>query len=169
MKTATKQKPEPLSVFTDALDKVLESTSDGGLKEILLAVVNGRKIKLIKRVDLGKELGQYENLPLECDGLCRVLTYRLKQMKVKHQVMAGHFTVDGNKAVPIHWWIVLEDGRHVDYRARMWGGNHTHIPHGIFKPEDFKERVTYTGQKIDVKVDEKVYKILTEIIVEKPK
>lgn len=163
MKTATKMaKPEPLSVFSDALDKVIESTSDGGLKEILLAVANGRKIKLIKRINLETELSKYENLPLECDGMCRVLTYALKALKVKHQPMIGHFTVDGSKAVPIHWWIVLEDGKHIDYRARMWGGAHDYIPNGIFNPADFK-RVVYTGQPHNLKVDEKIFKILTEM------
>lgn len=166
MKATMKAKPEPLVVFTDALDKLLCGTADGPLKEILTAISAGRKIRMVKRVNLETELSKYENLPLECDGMSRVLTYALKALKVKHSVMAGHFTVDGSKAVPIHWWIVLEDGKHIDYRARMWGGAHDYIPNGIFNPADFK-RVVYTGQAIDLKVDEKIFKILTEVVAKK--
>lgn len=164
MKTATKTaKPEPMVLFSDALDKLLSGTQDGPLKEILTGISTGRKIRVVKRINLETELSQkYENLPLECDGMSRVLTYALKALKVKHQLMIGHFTVDGSKAVPIHWWIVLEDGKYIDYRARMWGGSHDYIPHGIFNPADFK-RVVYTGQPHDVKVDEKIFKILTEM------
>jgi hypothetical protein len=82
-------------------------------------------------------------------------------------LMIGHFTVDGQKAVPIHWWIELADGTTVDYRARMWGGSHPHIPHGVFLQKNF-ERVAYVGVEQNVQVPDKIFKILTaELAVKK--
>ena len=43
-----------------------------------------------------------------------------------------------------HFWIMLHDGRYIDYRARMWLGEAEHIPHGIFKPEDYP--ISYHGE-----------------------
>jgi hypothetical protein len=53
---------------------------------------------------------------LECDGMTRVLSYVLKKHNVKHTAKVGSLTIDGEK-IPLHFWIVLEDGRIVDGRS----------------------------------------------------
>jgi hypothetical protein len=134
---------------------------------LLTALADGEKIKIQHDYDLDIELAKFENLALECDGMARVLSFRLEQMGVKHVIKQGQLLVDGQKVVPIHQWIELADGRIVDYRARMWAGNTQEIPHGIFKAEDFK-KVQYSGLVIDIKTDEKLFKVLVTPIVPVP-
>ena len=40
----------------------------------------------------------------------------------------------GQVHVPMHWWVVLPDGSHCDIRARMWLGDASTVPHGVFLP-----------------------------------
>ena len=63
----------------------------------------------------------YVRLPLECDGLTRVISYLLTKNKVPHDVMLGSVSMkDGKRAFSPHFWIVLRRTRQiVDYRARM--------------------------------------------------
>lgn len=91
-----------------------------------------------------ENLEQYDRCTLECDGLTRVLSYLLTVDNVEHEVKFGKITDErtGNNFAP-HFWIDLPDGRCIDYRARMWLGEHEHIPHGIFDPKDYE--IKYSG------------------------
>lgn len=57
---------------------------------------------------------------LECDGLTRVISTLMQRDGIHHQVCVGTLTISNVGMIPIHWWIVLSDGRICDYRARMW-------------------------------------------------
>jgi hypothetical protein len=134
---------------------------------ILTAILDGHKVKVQKSFDLDLELSKFDSLPLECDGMSRVLSFKLSQMGVKHAVKQGQLLVDGQRVVPIHQWVELSDGRLVDYRARMWAGVAQDIPHGIFNPAEFK-RMQYSGVAFDPQVDEKLFKMLVTPIVPAP-
>jgi hypothetical protein len=43
------------------------------------------------------------------------------------------------QAIPLHFWIVLDNGRIVDYHARMWLPDHPSVPHGIHHADSFPE------------------------------
>lgn len=127
---------------------------------LLTALVSGDKIKVVKTFDLESELAKFDGLALECDGMARVLSWKLQQMKIRHIVKQGQLLVDGQRVVPIHQWLELPDGLTIDYRARMWAGNTSEIPHGVFKASEYK-KVQYIGQPIQINVDERIFKILT--------
>ena len=109
--------------------------------------------------DLEKLFADYVDLPLECDGLTRVLSYLLDKNRIRHQVMRGTVSVGKHEMAP-HFWIELPDGRIVDYRARMWLGNSSNVPHGVFNPEDFSD-TRYNGKAVPMKTSEVVFQILT--------
>jgi hypothetical protein len=134
---------------------------------LLSSIADGHKVKVVKSFDLEVELAKFDSLPLECDGMSRVLSFKLNQMGVKHIVKQGQLLLDGVRVVPIHQWIELSDGRFVDYRARMWAGKGDDIPHGVFNKADFK-RMTYDGPQIPIDADEKLFKVLTTPIVPVP-
>ena len=91
-----------------------------------------------------ESLEQYDKCRLECDGLTRVLSYLLTANDIEHEVKLGVIIdiTTGNQFTP-HFWIDLPDGRRIDYRARMWLGDHKHIPHGIFDPIQYP--IKYSG------------------------
>ena len=93
-------------------------------------------------------LDQYDQLPLECDGLTRVLTTVLTNEGIAHACFMGS-VVDSrtHKGSHLHFWIELPNGQTVDYRARMWMGETEGIPHGIFNKADYPH-VLYTGHKV---------------------
>ena len=62
----------------------------------------------------------YQNLPLECDGMTRVITYLLSRAGVPHKTMLGTISVKGMGEFTPHYWIELVDGSIVDYKSRMW-------------------------------------------------
>lgn len=126
---------------------------------VLAAVRDGIKIKLVN--DISTELKKFDILNLECDGLTRVLSYRLTELRMKHKVMVGHFEYSGNKAVPIHWWVKLADGRTVDYRAKMWAGDVKEVPHGVFMEADYPA-MKYVGEPHDIEVSRKMYLLLVD-------
>lgn len=110
-------------------------------------------------IDLEGELGRFAELPLECDGLTRVISFRLRELEVPHSIMVGAaFT--GKRQVKPHWWIEMFDGRSVDYRARMWLGDEPLIPHGIFRRDDYPN-VMYEGEEYRCRVSRTVFDILT--------
>ena len=111
------------------------------------------------RRDLEKLFAEYVNLPLECDGLTRVLSYLLDQNKIHHRVMQGSVKVVDKNFRP-HFWIELPDGHIVDYRARMWLGNKPNVPNGVFKPDDFPE-AEYDGHITSMRMTEQMFRILT--------
>ncbi len=105
-------------------------------------------------------LDAFDSLPLECDGLTRVISFALREAGVSHFAKAGELLVDGVRAVPVHFWIEFVDGCLVDYRARMWCGEDDNIPHGVFRPADFSG-VAYRGDAVDVSIPRVVFDVLT--------
>jgi hypothetical protein len=112
--------------------------------------VNSKVIKLVEK---------YENLPLECDGMTRVLSYVLDENHISHKTMQGRVEVDGEEFEP-HWWIDLGNGTILDYRLRMWFGNKPSVPNGIFSLKA-NPQVSYTGKQVNVHINEMLFKVLT--------
>ncbi len=111
--------------------------------------------------DLATLLAPYDRCRLECDGLTRALSTILHRRGIAHTCLVGEI-IDRTNATSLspHFWIALEDGRAVDYRARMWLGDRPHIPHGIFYPADFPG-VLYNGEPINLGVlDDEMFQIL---------
>ena len=79
-------------------------------------------------------LSRADALPLECDGLTRVLSTLMQRDGVEHRVCVGELDVENVGTIPYHWWIALPDGTHCDFRARMWLGESPGVPHGVFSP-----------------------------------
>ena len=117
----------------------------------------------IDRESIRQLLEPYVQLPLECDGMTRVITYLLQTAKIPHRVYVGtiHFNVKGKGEFSPHFWIRLgtETGEIIDYRSRMWFGGDMDIPQGIFK-EDPKV-ISYDGREIALPVSKTVFSILT--------
>lgn len=80
-------------------------------------------------------LSPVDNMPLECDGLSRVVSTLLHRAGIEHRVRVGSLGIEGVGRISIHWWVELPDGTLVDYRARMWLGTDPRVPHGVFAPE----------------------------------
>lgn len=74
-------------------------------------------------------------LPLECDGLTRIVSTLMQRDHVVHRVHVGHVEILGVGLIPHHWWIELTSGHLCDLRARMWLGSDDRVPHGIFEPQ----------------------------------
>ncbi len=107
-------------------------------------------------------LDQYDQCPLECDGLTRVLTTILTNEGIEHSCFTGS-VVDSrtHKGSRLHFWIELPDGRTVDYRARMWMGETEDIPHGIFNKADYPH-VLYQGSQLALPtLSDELFHILT--------
>ena len=84
---------------------------------------------------IDKYLELIDKLPLECDGMTRILSQILHRDGVPHQCFFGSLDVDGvHIASPVHYWIELEDDRVIDLRARMWFRPEVEAPHGLFRP-----------------------------------
>lgn len=113
----------------------------------------------MRLVELTKILMRYDKLPLECDGMTKVLSYVLKKLEIPHFINGGILT--GPKGGIPHFWIELDD-MYIDLRCRMWQGeNDGQIPHGIFDPHDYPV-VTYDMQSREVwEVPDMIYTILT--------
>lgn len=75
-----------------------------------------------------------DGLPLECDGLTRVVSALLSDARVSHQMYAGSLVIEGVGAIPLHWWVNLPGGKTLELRARMWLGDDERVPHGVFPP-----------------------------------
>jgi len=102
----------------------------------------------------------YSNLPLECDGMTRVITYLLTRAGISHQVMQGSVTVAGKGTFPLHYWVELPDGKVIDYRSRMWFEDDPSIPEGVFDPTG--TNIHYSGRTVDMAVDDFIFRALTE-------
>lgn len=75
-------------------------------------------------------LTYFDDMPLECDGMTRVLSTVLAKQGVKHTVAGGLLSGGERGQIP-HYWIELPDKRIIDLRARMWMGENA--PHGVFE------------------------------------
>lgn len=97
-------------------------------------VVGYRRAVPISPDSLASWLNAVDNLPLECDGMTRVISALLTREDIAHQVNVGRLEVSGQGVIPRHWWITLPEGWICDYRARMWLGTDSAVPHGVFLP-----------------------------------
>jgi integrase len=88
-------------------------------------------------------LRMLDDAALECDGMCRVLSALLRRDGISHQVHFGSVTVEGRGRIPMHFWIVMDNGQILDLRARMWLGDTEDVPHGLF---DQAENVEYEAR-----------------------
>jgi hypothetical protein len=96
----------------------------------------------------------YIDLPLECDGMTRVISHILNKNKIEHKVKAGDIGT-------IHMWIEF-DVYIIDYRLRMWLGDSEDIPHGIFKREDYPNATWYDiSSDIDPRMNDLFFRVLT--------
>lgn len=91
-------------------------------------------------------LEEHDHPDLECDGATRVFSWLLKREKVGHTVMGGRLEVDGAGVVEPHYWILLDDGRIIDYKARRWLPDAEGVPHGIFELNDYPKAL-YVGEE----------------------
>lgn len=103
-------------------------------------------------------LDKFDNLPLECDGLTRVLHTVMVKEGYGHLVLMGTITLGEISFTP-HFWIEITNNRIIDYRARMWLG--PEAPHGIFDRDETQAK--YEGRIINMApLDDPVFSALTE-------
>jgi hypothetical protein len=110
--------------------------------------------------ELQLRLASFDKLPLECDGMTRVMSFVLREVGVAHVAKVGRLLLDAVSVAPVHYWIELEDGVLIDYRARLWAAALEHVPHGIFRLENFP-RIAYVGEVVDLPVPRFVFEVLT--------
>ena len=116
----------------------------------------------MKTSDIRKLLKPYEGLALECDGMTRVVSYLLKENDIPHLTKSGFVEYQGERVEP-HFWIVLEDtGEIIDFRLRMWLGNHDEVSHGIFKEIKYP-KMQYCGEEIELTATKTYFEILTGV------
>jgi hypothetical protein len=109
--------------------------------------------------DLHELLADLDKAPVECDGMCRLITTRLQKQGIPHQVMQGSISL-GEESMPLHFWVVV-DGLTIDYRARMWLGDKPEVPHGVFRSEDCP--ICYMGTPVDLPaLDDFMFEILMQ-------
>lgn len=106
-----------------------------------------------------KLVAPYVDLPLECDGMTRVVSYLLTADGIPHDVYLGGITVPGKGTFAPHFWIVLRNEDIVDFRSRMWFDNDPTIPQGVFTPDETK--VLYSGEKVQMRADKILFRVLT--------
>lgn len=100
------------------------------------------------------DLMRFDALPLESDGVSRLIHEYLVERGIDHRLASGvlhrldgrgprTWTLRGTpplltvraKATVGHMWIVLAPDRYLDLRATMWFGGDA--PHGIFNPAKY--------------------------------
>lgn len=77
-----------------------------------------------------------ESLPLECDGMSRVIATLLDREGIDHAMHVGALDVEGVGRMVPHFWVELGEpnqGVIVDFAARMWLGDNPAVPHGFFQ------------------------------------
>jgi len=107
-----------------------------------------------------KMLSKYIELPLECDGLTRVISYILDKNNIKHKVCVGNLSDNKGNEI-LHYWVELPSKKIIDYRAQMWLGKKKNIPNGIFNPKDYKDVRYSCEKKIKLNVNDIIFSILT--------
>ncbi|WP_225903993.1 hypothetical protein [Leptolyngbya boryana] len=86
----------------------------------------------------------------ECDGATMMVSHILSELQVPHHRMSGmvHCRETGAVVVP-HCWVKLHDDEGhrwiIDYRLRLWLGDRSDIPHGIFQPN---QSFAYEGEEM---------------------
>lgn len=106
-----------------------------------------------------KLIEKYTSLDLQCDGMTRVISYILKENGIKHVVCIGK--ISNKKRSIQHWWIELSNGKFIDYRVRMWLGNSSKVPNGIFSQNDYPEIEYDCRKQVVLNVSPLIFGILT--------
>lgn len=113
-------------------------------------------------------LDPFDKCRVECDGFVRIASFKLFEQNIKHTVYSGYAFVpnaEGNDhdLVRPHFWIELEDEDElavtVDYRLRMWVGDHA--PHGVFY-NDGDVDYEYVNE-LQIPPSKQVFDILTSL------
>lgn len=84
--------------------------------------------------------------PVECDGMARLVTTRLVEAGVAHEVLQGELVTPAG-SIPFHFWVLAGEWV-IDLRARMWLGERTDVPHGVI--EEDGHPWTYYGRQIEM-------------------
>lgn len=112
-------------------------------------------------------LDPFDKCKVECDGFIRIASHHLLKEGIQHRVMVGYAFVPNlegdDDVVQPHFWIELEDEDGltltVDYRLRMWVGDHA--PHGVFYNEDEYPSVDYRAvNELTLDTDPRLIEIL---------
>lgn len=107
---------------------------------------------------------QIDRLPLECDGLTRVISTLMSRDGIEHAIHIGSLSIDEVGTIPLHWWISLADGSVCDFRARMWLGASDAVPHGVFSPQ---EQYGYSAREIQRSADIALHPVVFAILAER--
>lgn len=105
-------------------------------------------------------LERHDHPGLECDGAARVFSWLLRQRDVGHAVMEGRLEVEPDVVEP-HYWIQLDDGQIVDYKARMWLPGVPGVPHGVFRLSDYPKALYVGAEARRFVVTRTMFNILT--------
>lgn len=97
-------------------------------------------------IELRELLSDLDSAGVECDGMARLITTRLQEHNVDHQVMVGSVALN-DAVIPLHYWVMVGELT-VDYRARMWLGDSPLVPHGVFRQDACAAR--YTGSAVQM-------------------
>lgn len=95
---------------------------------------------------LERLLTHLDSAPVECDGMSSLVATVLSGHGIAYQAMVGQIETEGGATIP-HVWIEVE-GWVIDFRARMWRGDHPDVPHGVFCKKAYEEQ--YRGSPIEV-------------------
>jgi hypothetical protein len=111
---------------------------------------------------LANWLAAVDSLPLECDGVSRIVSVLLARDNVAHDVCIGSLEVQGVGRIPLHHWIELPDGVLVDFRAQMWLGSDPAVPHGAFQLDGRRRYVAFqhAGARYDANHSPAAFHIL---------
>ena len=77
---------------------------------------------------------------LECDGLCHLLHYRLTEEGFDAHHLRG--TVTFKDKMVAHDFL-YHKAMVIDYRLKMWFGENSDVPHGIFLPIEWASVLKY--------------------------
>lgn len=112
-------------------------------------------------------LDKFDKCKVECDGFVRIATHELNAAQIEHRVLVGYAFVPNENGdddlVQPHFWIEVEDEDGlvltIDYRLRMWVGNHA--PHGVFYNQDEYPSVDYRPMGVcKLETDQNVVDVL---------
>ena len=107
------------------------------------------------------ELLEPYDLPhLECDGATRVFAWLLRKAEVPYVVMCGRIEF-ADRIVQPHYWLELDDGAVVDFRARMWLPGVEGVPNGVFYPSEVPGFLYVGGEDHAFLVTKTMFNILT--------
>lgn len=82
---------------------------------------------------LANWLAPLDRLPLECDGMTRIISALLFREGIVRRACYGSMSLPKVGSIGLHYWIQFPNAVVCDFRARMWLG--PEAPHGLFQPE----------------------------------